>query len=47
MCICDACRDKIMLETGDRARVNDSIAKMEERGRKDATGKVTKKKIAK
>jgi len=46
--ICDACRDKIMLETGDRARMNDSIAKMEERGRKDTTGtgKVTKKKIA-
>ena len=44
MSICDACRDKIMLENGDRARIDESIAKMEERGKKGITAKVTKKK---
>ncbi len=48
MCICDVCRDKIMLENGDRAKMNESIAKMEKRSKKEVTGKVTKKmKIAK
>lgn len=45
MSICDACRDKIMLENGDRVRMNESIAKMEERGKKDITAKVPKKKL--
>ena len=44
MCICDTCRDKIMLVNGDRAGVNASIAKMEEMGKKDIIDKVTNKK---
>lgn len=47
MCICDACRNKIMLETGDRRRINDIIAKMEKRGKKEITDKATKKKAGK
>jgi hypothetical protein len=43
MCICDNCRDKIMLETGDRARVDESIAKMEKRGKKEITDKVRRR----
>jgi hypothetical protein len=45
ICICEACRDKIMLENGDRIRINERIAKMDERGRKDIPDKVTKKKL--
>lgn len=44
MCICDTCRDKIILENGVRAGVNASISKVEETGKKDVIDKVTKKK---
>jgi hypothetical protein len=47
MCICDACRDKIMLETGDKAGLSDSIAKMDKKGKKETTDKVAKRKIGK
>ncbi|MDR3567799.1 MAG: DUF3553 domain-containing protein [Syntrophobacteraceae bacterium] len=40
---CDNCRDKIMLEIGDRAGMSESIAKMESRGKKEMTAKVAKK----
>ena len=47
MCICDACKDKIMLEIGDRPRLNESIAAVGKRGKMEAADKVTKKKVGK
>ena len=44
MCLCDTCRDKIMLETKDRAGINQSITEMEKRSKKAAAGKEKKKK---
>ncbi len=35
MCICDACKDKIMLENGDRASIIENIAAAEETSRKE------------
>jgi hypothetical protein len=35
MCLCDVCRDKIMLETKDRAGVNQSVTEMEKRSKKE------------
>lgn len=35
MCLCDVCRDKIMLETKDRAGINQTMTEMEKRSRKD------------
>ena len=47
MCLCDLCRDKIMLETKDRAGINQSITEMEKRSKKEATDKEKKKKTLK
>ena len=44
MCLCDGCRDKIMLETKDRAGINQSIAQMEKRSKKEAADREKKKK---
>ena len=44
MCLCDACRDKIMLETKDRAEINQSITEMEKRSKKETADKEKKKK---
>jgi hypothetical protein len=43
MCLCDTCRDKIMLETKDRAGINQSILEMEKRSKKEAADKEKKK----
>ncbi len=43
MCLCDMCRDKIMLETKDRAQINQSITDMEKRSKKEAADKEKKK----
>jgi hypothetical protein len=48
MCLCDRCRDKIMLETKGRAEINQSITEMEKRSRKvaaDADKDKKKKKL--
>lgn len=47
MCLCDLCRDKIMLETKDRAGINQSITEMEKRSKKEAADKEKKKKALK
>jgi hypothetical protein len=44
MCLCDLCRDKIMLETRDRAGINQSITEMEKRSKKEASDSEKKKK---
>jgi len=44
MCLCDTCKDKIMLETKDRAGINRIIEDMENRGRKAAADREKKKK---
>jgi len=44
MCLCDPCRDKIMLETKDRSEINQSIAEMLERSKKELTAKTKQKK---
>lgn len=44
MCLCDICRDKIMLETKDRAGINKSITEMEKRSKKETDDKEKKKK---
>jgi hypothetical protein len=44
MFLCDTCRDKIMLETKDRAGINQSITQMEKRGKKEAAESANKKK---
>jgi hypothetical protein len=43
MCLCDVCRDKIMLETKDRAGINQSITEMEKRSKKQIDDKEKKK----
>lgn len=46
MCLCDACRDRIMLETKDRAAINQSIMEMEKRSKKGAAdGEKKKRKL--
>jgi len=45
MCLCDMCRDKIMLETRDRAEINQSITAMEKRSKKEIADKLKKKKL--
>jgi hypothetical protein len=47
MCLCDICRDKIMLETKDRAGINQSITQMEKRSKKEAADREKKKKSLK
>ena len=37
MCICDACKDKVMLGNGDRASIIESIAAVKKRGRNETT----------
>ena len=46
MCLCDMCRDKIMLETKDRAGINQSITEMEKRSKKEAADKGEEEKEA-
>lgn len=43
MCICDICRDKIMLETKDRAGINQRITEMENRSKKEIADREKKK----
>ena len=46
MCLCDQCRDRIMLETKDRAAINQSVLEMEKRSKKAvAAGGKTKAKL--
>ncbi|SPF39207.1 hypothetical protein SBDP1_230002 [Syntrophobacter sp. SbD1] len=45
LCLCDMCRDRIMLETRDRAAINQSIMEMEKRSRKAAADEKKKKKL--
>jgi hypothetical protein len=47
MCLCDICRDKIMLETQERAAITQSIAEMEKRSKKMAAESGKKKKTLK
>ncbi|MDR3557043.1 MAG: DUF3553 domain-containing protein [Syntrophobacteraceae bacterium] len=44
MCICEVCRDGIMLETKDKAAVQQSILEMEKRSKKEAADAAKKKK---
>jgi hypothetical protein len=44
MCLCDMCRDKIMLETKDRAGITQSITEMEKTSKKETDDKEKKKK---
>ena len=44
MCLCEMCRDKIMLETRDRAAIDKSITAMEKRSKKEAAESKKKKK---
>jgi hypothetical protein len=44
MCLCDTCRDKIMLETKDRAGINQCITEMEKRSKKEIDDREKKKK---
>jgi hypothetical protein len=44
MCLCQLCRDKIMLETKDRADIDKRITEMEKRSRKEAAESSKKKK---
>jgi hypothetical protein len=43
ICLCDMCRDKIMMETMDRVGINQSITDMEKRGKKGIIDKEKKK----
>ena len=43
MVLCDMCRDKIMLESKDRAAITKSIVEMEKRSKKEADDKEKKK----
>jgi hypothetical protein len=43
ICFCDMCRDKIMLETKDRAEINQSITEMEKRSKKETADREKKK----
>jgi len=44
MCLCDNCRDKIMLETKDRAGINQCMTEMENRTKKEAAEREKKRK---
>lgn len=44
MCVCDLCRDKIMLETEERTEVNKIITEMEKRNKKEVADREKKKK---
>ncbi len=44
MCLCDVCRDKIMLETKDRAGINQCVLEMEKRSKKEVAEIEKKKK---
>lgn len=44
MCLCEMCRDKIMLETKDRAGINQSITDMEKRSKKEFADREAKRK---
>ena len=44
MCLCDVCRDKIMLETKERADIDKIITDMEKRSKKEAADREKKKK---
>jgi hypothetical protein len=43
MCLCDMCRDKIVLEAKERAALNPSPVNTEKKGKKDSDGKEKKK----
>lgn len=43
MCLCDPCRDKIMLETKDREGINQSIMEMEKRSKKETADRKKKR----
>lgn len=43
MCLCETCKDNIMLETKNRAEANLIVAEMESRGRKEAADRQKKK----
>jgi uncharacterized protein YlaI len=43
MCLCDECRNRIMLETKDRATINQIIMEMEKRSKKGAVNSEKKK----
>lgn len=45
MCLCDRCRDKIMLETKDRAEIKQSITAMEKRTKKEIADRKKNKKL--
>jgi hypothetical protein len=50
LCLCDRCRDKVMLETKNRAEIDQSITEMDKRGKKksvDSENKKRKLKIVK
>ncbi len=47
MCLCDTCRDNIMLETKNRAEINKSISEMEKRSKKKEASANKEKKKAK
>lgn len=47
MILCDTCRDQIMLETRDRAGINQSLAEMDKRSKKEAAAGKKKKTAAK
>lgn len=44
ICLCDLCRDKVMLETKERAEIDKIIADMEKRSKKEAADREKKKK---
>ncbi len=45
LCLCDACRDRIMLETKGREEINQSIMGMEKRSKKGAAGEKKQRKL--
>jgi hypothetical protein len=45
MCLCDMCRDKIMLETRDREGINQTITEMEKRSKKETADREKKRKL--
>jgi hypothetical protein len=47
MCMCDGCRDKIMLESHDRAGIIQDVKQMEKRGKKAADKEKNSKKVKK
>lgn len=44
MCLCDMCRDKIMLETKNKGEITQSIIEMEKRSKKEIADRAKKKK---